>query len=163
MRIGVVSDTHNNLKNIDKIISIFNKEKVGLVVHTGDIASANALEKFSSLACPLIGVYGNNDRLEKGLEEVAVRNGFLFKNPPLKITKMNRKIAIFHEPELIDDFLSKNKDQSVVLHGHTHRFRMEIIDDVLFYNPGESAGMQAGKNALGIINLKDLSNERIFF
>ena len=94
MRIGVVSDTHNNLKNIDKIISIFNKEKVGLVVHTGDIASANALEKFSSLVCPLIGVYGNNDRLEKGLEEVAARNGFLFKNPPLKITKMN--LSLIH-------------------------------------------------------------------
>ena len=37
MIIGVVSDTHNNLKNID-IISIFNDMEVPLVVHTGDIA-----------------------------------------------------------------------------------------------------------------------------
>ena len=47
MKIGVVSDTHNNLKNIEIIINLFNDEKVPLVIHTGDIANANSLEKFS--------------------------------------------------------------------------------------------------------------------
>ena len=49
MLVGVVSDTHNNFKNIDTIIELFNNEKVELVVHTGDIASASALQKFSKL------------------------------------------------------------------------------------------------------------------
>ena len=64
MQIGIVSDTHNNLKNIDKIISLFNEERVSTVIHTGDIASARSLEKFSELKCKLVGVYGNNDRNE---------------------------------------------------------------------------------------------------
>ena len=78
MQIGVVSDTHNNLKNIERIINLFNDEKVSLVIHTGDITNANSLEKFSKLKCEMIGVYGNNDRNELGLEEVALKYNFHF-------------------------------------------------------------------------------------
>ena len=38
MLVGVVSDTHNNIKNIENIIDIFNLEKVDVVVHTGDLS-----------------------------------------------------------------------------------------------------------------------------
>ena len=74
MQIGIVSDTHNNLRNIDKIISLFNEEKVSSVIHTGDIASARSLEKFSELNCKLFGVYGNNDRNEIGIEHIEYRH-----------------------------------------------------------------------------------------
>ena len=64
---------------------------------------------------------------------------------------------------MINEYLSKNKDIDIALHGHTHRYREEIKEKTIFFNPGESAGMIKGKNAIGIINLKDLSLERIFF
>tara|TARA_B100000579_G_C22824182_1_gene852212 strand:- start:1506 stop:1997 length:492 start_codon:yes stop_codon:yes gene_type:complete len=163
MQIGIVSDTHNNLKNIDTIISLFNKEKVSFVIHTGDIANANSMNKFSQLNCKLIGVYGNNDRNEKGLKEIASNNDFLFQEPPQKIILCNKNIAIFHEPEDIDDFLTENQKVDIVIHGHTHRYRNEIKKGVLFFNPGESAGMFPGKNAIGILDLKSMETKRIFF
>ena len=163
MQIGIVSDTHNNLRNIDKIISLFNEEKVSSVIHTGDIASARSLEKFSELNCKLFGVYGNNDRSEIGIKEVAENNNFLFQEPPNVLTLDNKNLAIFHEPDLIDDFLIQNKNIDVVIHGHTHRYREEIINGVLFFNPGECAGINEGRNAIGILNLKGLKTKRIFF
>ena len=163
MQIGVVSDTHNNLKNIDKIISLFNKEKVSVVIHTGDIANAKSLERFSKLNSRLIGVYGNNDRNELGIEEIAAKNNFLFQEPPNLLNLYDRNIAIFHEPDCIDDFLLRNKDIHVVLHGHTHRYKNEVNNNILFFNPGESAGMVRGRNAIGILDLKSLETRRIFF
>ena len=80
MQIGVVSDTHNNKKNIDIIIALFNKQKVPLVIHTGDVTNANSLQKFSKLEAKLVGVYGNNDRNEKGIKEIAKKITSLFKN-----------------------------------------------------------------------------------
>ena len=163
MKIGVVSDTHNNQKNIEIIINLFNDEKVTLVIHTGDIANAKSLEQFSKLNSELIGVYGNNDRNESGIEEVALKNNFLFQEPPRKLSLCNREIAIFHEPEKIEQFLLENKKTNVVLYGHTHRYENDIRNGILFFNPGESAGMQKGSNAIGILDLINLRAKRIFF
>ena len=163
MKIGVVSDTHNNLKNIEIIIDLFNDEKVSVVIHTGDIASANSLEQFSKLNSELIGVYGNNDRNESGLKEVAEKNNFQFQEPPRRLSLLDREIIIFHEPDNIEQFLEENKKIDVVLYGHTHRFENNVKNGVLYFNPGESAGMLKGSNAIGILDLTNLEAKRIFF
>ena len=113
MLIGIVSDTHNNLKNIELIIDLFNNEDISLVIHTGDITNAQSLHKFSRLKCKLIGVYGNNDRNEVGLEEVALKNSFIFKEPPNILSLNGKNLAIFHEPEYIESFLLKNNNIEV--------------------------------------------------
>ena len=43
MKVGVVSDTHNNLKNCNKIVALFNEAGVDRVIHTGDITQAKTL------------------------------------------------------------------------------------------------------------------------
>ena len=44
MRIGIVSDTHNNLGNVAAIVELFNQAKVDRVIHTGDITQAKTLD-----------------------------------------------------------------------------------------------------------------------
>ena len=163
MILGVVSDTHNHVSNVEKIIDIFNERDVDKVIHTGDITKANTLNRFSRLECPFIGVYGNNDLEEIGLDEIAKKNGFNFQLPPLKLTISNKKIVIFHEPDEIGFVIEKDPSIDIVIHGHTHRYRNERIGKVRVFNPGECAGMLKGRNAIGLINLKDLSFKRIFF
>ena len=163
MLVGVVSDTHNNIKNIKKIIYLFNDEQVDLVIHTGDISKASTLEIFSNLNSPLVGVFGNNDRIEEGLKEVCEEYNFNFQEPPLSLTLENKKIAVFHEPDLIKDYIKEHKDIDLILHGHTHRYKEEKIDITVYFNPGESAGSIVGKSALGIVNLNNLEIRRIFF
>jgi phosphoesterase, MJ0936 family len=161
--IGVVSDTHNNINNILNIVKIFNEESVDLVVHTGDISKPRSLKLFSGLNCSMLGVYGNNDRNEAGLKETCKELGFKFKEPPYLVKLEDKKIAIFHEPDNIEDYIKTDRNVDLVLHGHTHRYKKEIIDNVIYFNPGESAGLMKGKNALGIVNLKNLEIRRIFF
>jgi len=163
MLVGVVSDTHNNIKNIKKIICLFNEELVDLVIHTGDISKAETLRNFSELDAPLVGVFGNNDRVEEGLKEVCEEYNFKFQEPPLSLTLENKKIAVFHEPDLIKDYIKEHKDIDLILYGHTHRYKEEKIDKTVYFNPGESAGSMEGKNALGVVNLNNLEIRRIFF
>jgi putative phosphoesterase len=163
MLIGVVSDTHNNFKNIDQIIAIFNSENLGLVIHTGDITKAETLRKFSNLNCPLMGVFGNNDRLEQGLEEVCNQYNFVFRDPPLSLLLGEKKFVVFHEPDEIESYVNKHRDIDVVLHGHTHRHKEETKDDIIYFNPGECAGFVQGKNAIGVIDTDGLDIRRIFF
>ena len=163
MLVGVVSDTHNRVGNVRNIINLFNSHKVELVIHTGDITKAQTLAYFSELNCPLKGVYGNNDLNEPGLGDTSVKFGFEFVLPPLIFSLGGIKVAVFHEPEGICSLIKEEKGLNLILHGHTHRYRNEKILGSLVFNPGESAGMFEGKNAIGLVNLKDLNAKRIFF
>ena len=163
MIIGVVGDTHNRTDNVEKIIEIFNSNKVTYVFHTGDITQAKTLKRFSRLNCPLFVVYGNNDLEEKGLEEISQEKGFELHKPPFIIEKGGKTIAIFHEPDDIEEIINRDFSLDLILHGHTHRYRNEIIKGVRVFNPGECAGTQEGKNAIGIVNLNNLETKRIFF
>ena len=163
MILGVVSDTHNHLSNVEKIIDLFNEQKVEKVIHTGDITQAKTLSKFSRLNCPLYGVYGNNDLQEVGLKEITEKNGFKFKDPPFLVKLGGRKIVILHEPENIEKIISQERSIDLIVHGHTHRYRYEELKGVKIFNPGESAGMFKGKNAIGLVDLSNLNTKRIFF
>ena len=163
MLIGVVSDTHNRVDHVKEIVNIFNELGVELVIHTGDITSSKTLQCFHKLKCPLKGVFGNNDLEETGLEKICSKNNFDFKLPPHIISLKNKKIAIFHEPDLIYSLLEEQENIDLILHGHTHRYRNEDIEGIKYFNPGECAGSIKGKNSIGVVNLENLEIKRIFF
>ncbi len=154
MIIGIVGDTHNNLKNISKICEIFNEEKVDLVIHTGDITLPKSLKAFKSLKCEMLGVFGNNDIDEKNdLLEASKEFQCKMYDEPFLFELNNRKICIMHHPELINENLVQQVD--FIFHGHTHRYRNEVIKETIIFNPGECAGFLKGKNQIGLVDIEN--------
>lgn len=161
MRIGVVSDTHNNLKNARRIVELFNHSGVERVVHTGDITQAKTLEVFAHLNAPLYGVFGNNDEERDALNAAIARFGFEFREPPFELDWHQRRIIVVHDPLEFDGTL--RADHELALHGHTHFYRYERVAGQTFFNPGECAGHMLGFNAVGVVDLTDLSTELLKF
>ncbi len=161
MRIGVVSDTHNNLKNCEKIVELFNASGVERVIHTGDITQAKTLEVFAHLAAPMFGVYGNNDQERDSLVNAVTHFGFEFIDPPLTLTWAEKKMVIVHDP--LELAQVNPADYDVILHGHTHRQTIEYHEGRLTFNPGECAGMMTGHNAIGVLDLAGLTTEILKF
>ena len=153
MRIGVVSDTHNNLKNVRKIVELFNAEGVDRVIHTGDISQAKTLDVLAGLDAPLFGVFGNNDQEREALAQAIERHGFAFQDPPLDLHWCERSIIVVHDPLEFEGHLAH---QELALHGHTHRYRLETSGDQVIFNPGECAGMMIGRNSVGVVDLRTL-------
>ena len=52
MRIGVMSDTHNHLANVARIVELLNHAGIERVVHTGDITQPKTLEVLARLRAP---------------------------------------------------------------------------------------------------------------
>ncbi|HEU0144178.1 MAG TPA: metallophosphoesterase family protein, partial [Nitrososphaera sp.] len=67
MKIGLISDTHDNFKTIEAAVRIFREKRIDYVLHAGDITTPEAVEAFAGLK--LIGVLGNNDLDKKGLND----------------------------------------------------------------------------------------------
>ncbi len=159
MRIGVVSDTHDNLRNVARIVELFNTARVDRVIHTGDITLPNTLEVFARLEAPLHGVFGNNDADRDALESTAENLGFSLVEPPLRLQWAGRELTVVHDPYAHRD----HELGPLLLHGHHHRRRIERAGDGLIFNPGESAGLIEGGNAVGVIDLIELATEILDF
>ena len=162
MRIGVISDTHNHLPNVARIVELLNQAGVERVVHTGDITQARTLEVLARLDAPLLGVFGNNDRGERpALEAAAARFKITLADPPFTLQLAERRIVVVHDPRALAE-LSPG-DHEVALHGHTHRRTIERDGGRLVFNPGECAGHMPGLNAVGVVDLATLATEILHF
>ncbi len=162
MRIGIVSDTHNNLKNCAKIAELFNEAQVERVIHTGDITQAKTLEVFSHLDAPMWGVFGNNDVGERdSLMSAVDLFGFQFIDPPLTLHWADKRVVVVHDP--LELSMVNTADFDIILHGHTHRQTIEYDGGQLTFNPGECAGHMAGFNAVGVLDLVGIQTEILNF
>jgi len=162
MRIGVVSDTHNNLKNVRRIVELFNEAGVERVIHTGDISQAKTLNVLAELDAPLYGVFGNNDEERESLAATIDTHGFEFVDPPLHLVWHGRRIVVVHDPLEFAGHL--DTEVELALHGHTHRYRLETIENgTVVFNPGECAGHMSGYNAIGIVDLATLQTHLLKF
>jgi putative phosphoesterase len=162
MRIGVVSDTQDHLKNVERIVGLFNEARVDAVVHTGDVSRPKTLDVLAGLDAPLWGVWGNNDAGEyDALVERAAALGFAFSDPPLELHWHGRHVIVVHDPLEFDGALAEH--HGLALHGHTHRRRIETAGGTLFFNPGECAGHMKGLNAVGVVDLATLEADLLHF
>jgi len=161
MKIGVVSDTHNNLVNVREIVRLFNDAGVDRVVHTGDITQAKTLDVLAALDAPLYGVYGNNDVERASLDAGAARHGFVFREAPLELRWAGRRIVVVHDPRDLRPL--PPDDHDLALHGHTHMGRCEREQGRLVFNPGECAGHMKGYNTVGVVDLGTLETTLLKF
>ncbi len=161
MRIGVVSDTHDNVRNVAQIVTVLNDARVERVVHTGDITRGSTLELLSQVDAPVFGVYGNNDVLRDELDAAAADLGITLAEPPFEALWKGREILIVHDPREVDAAL--RVEHELVLHGHNHRRIHDQREERLIFNPGECAGHMVGYNAVGVVDLDELTAEVLLF
>ena len=154
MKIGIISDTHDNLPQIKIAVEIFNREKVELVLHAGDFVSPFTFLEFKNLNCPLKGVFGNNDGDKLYLQEKFKVIGEIYPAP--YIVKINNKNVIMLHKEKLIDALAESQRYDVIIYGHTHRSDLRKIGKTLIINPGECGGWLTGKSTIALLDLKTL-------
>jgi putative phosphoesterase len=161
MRIGVISDTHDNLRNVRRIAELLAMARVERVIHTGDLTRPGTLELLARIGVPFFGVFGNNDVAREELLRAAAACGAELAEPPLELRWAGRSIAVVHDPEAHPG-LDRSRCE-VLLHGHHHRQVIERADGRLVFNPGECAGWLDGYNSVGVLDLAGLEIEILRF
>jgi len=151
MKIGIISDTHENMPLIAKAVEIFNNEKTELVLHAGDIISPITFKEFKNLKCKMIAVYGNNDSEKKFLSERFSQVGEIHTRY-YETEIEGKKILLIHEPDLLEPIIASQK-YDVIVYGHTHKLDIRTEGKTLVLNPGECGGWLTGRSTIAILEL----------
>ncbi len=137
MKIGVISDTHDQYENILKAVKILNQEKVSSVIHCGDWVSPFTQLFYKNLKSPLRGIFGNNDGDRKYHLIYAKKSKIEFMGEKAELEMNKRNIFIYHgtDQKLIK-FAIKSGKYNAIFHGHTHIAENKLIGNTLVLNPG---------------------------
>jgi len=159
MKIGILSDTHDHMPNIERAVAMFSKIGVEAVIHAGDFCSPFTLAQFKPLAdkgLKMYAVFGNND----GDRALLVRRGgefCSFADGSRIVTLDGRTFAVMHYPDLADD-LFRSEAYDVVIYGHDHKRRVEGSARKIL-NPGTCAGYLADAATVAVLETSDLRVE----
>lgn len=153
MKIGLISDTHDNLPKIEKAVGVFNRKKVSLVLHAGDYVAPFSVLPFKKLNCDYLGVFGNNDGEREGL--ISISEGRI-REGPIDLERDSKRIIVVHDLNKLD---LKNKIYDFVIYGHIHKPEIMRKSTHLFINPGECSGWLTKRSTIAILDLSNLSVE----
>lgn len=139
MLIGLISDTHDHIPNLNKAVSIFRDRSVDQVIHSGDFCSPFMVPPFEGL--PLQAVFGNNDGdtylLMQKMREIGAEIHAAFFEKQLG----GYHIAVYHGTDApVKDALCNCGTYDVVVSGHTHEMIDEEVGGTRFINPGSAHG-----------------------
>ncbi len=151
MKVGIMSDSHDNVPNIRLAMNLFRDEGVGQIIHAGDLVAPFAVKAMANACAPIYAVYGNNDGEKAGIK--AAFEGFGVIVPQVGIIACDGvKFAVMHEPENLSHELVKRRLVQVAVYGHTHQKDVYEKDGVIIINPGEAGGWVSGHSTVAIFD-----------
>jgi hypothetical protein len=141
MLIAVISDIHDNLVNLDKVLGWCRANRVTKLICCGDTTT---IETIHHLAAGFRGeifmVRGNIELYDD--DELPPLENIDFCGSAGSIEADGLKIAFCHEPANIEKLLKDKKGRpDFVFYGHTHKPWLEKRDSASLVNPGNVAGV----------------------
>ena len=115
MKIGVISDTHNVLR--EEVVDYL--ADCDAIIHAGDVCKEEMIIQLNEIAKTFV-VRGNNDTFEGLADHLELELGGI-------------NIYVVHDkkdiPKPLDNF-------NLVIYGHSHKYEEEIKDGITYLNPG---------------------------
>lgn len=150
MKIGVLTDTHDNLEAINRAAKLFAALEVDRIFHLGDFVAPFTAFPLLEAKIPLEGVFGNNDGDREALLKRYAPIGEIH-TPPWEVERGGKRFLLLHEPGNLELHLQGDR-YDFILYGHLHRFHLERRGKTTLFNPGESGGHLTGKPVVGLID-----------
>ncbi len=152
MKIGIISDTHDNLRNLETALKVLKTEKVTKILHCGDVCGPEIIQALADFDVWV--AQGNMDRhirLAQMIEEMLGRGRLAWLHRP---TLNGYQLAMTHgdNEEALGNLITSGQ-HAYVFHGHTHRRRDQTVGRTRVINPGALGGTRRQSRSFCILDL----------
>jgi uncharacterized protein len=153
MKLGILSDTHNHLKNLQTALERLRDEGVHTIIHCGDLTGsevARAMEEFR-----VICVFGNGDVASGEIRDTLLKQnhdnyaGMVYTG---RIEDARIAVTHGHIPGQVEE-LTHAGQYDYVFKGHSHRRREERIGFTRVINPGALGGLRVEERGFCLLDL----------
>lgn len=135
MRLGLVSDTHDDLTAATAAADHFESEGVETVAHLGDVVAPFTLAPFEEFV--LHHVRGNNEGESALWRAVDALDEGTHHGDAAALDLGGRSVALYHGTSgVLVDALVDSGEYDYVCHGHTHERGVEERGGTVRVNPG---------------------------
>ncbi|MCU0648133.1 MAG: metallophosphoesterase [Gemmatimonadaceae bacterium] len=159
MRIGLISDTHDNLPAIAALVRRMADAGVSLIMHAGDYCSPFSFRPIHEVHLPVLGIFGRNDGDHAGLVAAASSGGVSSElyDSPHSFEVGGHSVLLIHD---LGEVQQRSIDaHEIVVHGFTHVPEMKTRGNTLLINPGEGSGWLYGSPTAAILDLESRAVE----
>ena len=150
MIVGVLSDIHDALDNLEAGLSLLRRREVDTVLFLGDFCSPIPARVLSAYPGVVHCVFGNGDGDRFAIRGVAesVGSALRLHGEWAELEIAGRSVALTHYP-IYGRALARTGDYDGVFSGHTHERLEERFGGTLWVNPGEVLGWK-GRPSLAL-------------
>ena len=152
MKIGIISDTHDNLHNLETTLDILRAEQVTNLLHCGDLCGLDIVRALADFDVWI--AQGNMDRHLKLPQATEETRGHISLAWLQKPTLNGCSLAVIHgdNEEVLGNLITSGQHK-YVFHGHTHRRRDQTVGDTRVINPGALGGTRRQSRSFCIFDL----------
>jgi putative phosphoesterase len=149
MKIAVLSDIHDNIWNLRKVLADLKEKGAEAIIFCGDFCAPGTFKTLAEAKIPIHAVLGNVDGAAFQLVALALTQ---FRNVTFygyqgehfgETDFEGKRIAFCHEPKFAEG-LACLGEYDAVFYGHTHKASQQQVKKTLLLNPGEVMG-KSGK------------------
>lgn len=154
MKIGVLSDTHDNKQNFQTALEAYRQLGITQLLHLGDMTSPPTAQLTEGFR--MVYLTGNMDR-----DPIGLRNTVLDLHPDNQIVDRYESdleglsiVAVHGHREPPVEELAGSGKYDLVLTGHTHRRRDEMVGNTRIINPGALGGVEWESRSFCVLDLE---------
>jgi hypothetical protein len=162
MKLGILSDTHNEIANTHAALAVFQSRQVRKLLHCGDVTRPKMIQLFEGWDIAL--VYGNIDRDRTGLANAVAQTAGPYQiGVVCELAVNGTRIGVCHghDEELLAAIIESGI-YDLVFHGHSHSRRDERLGSTRVINPGALGGRYPESRSVCIFDLFTQTVEFIY-
>lgn len=151
MKIAVLSDIHDHLDKLERVLTDIKKKNIEAIIFCGDLVSPFTTGVLAKADLPTYACLGNNDEDHIGMmKKGGERFTWFHLSQEFGQTELDgKKIALCHYPKL-GELLARSEEYDVVFYGHTHISHNETVGMTLLVNPGAVCGINFEKGTYDV-------------